>query len=231
MRPTGRKASRYFIFDIPPTDMQLKRVLMEEMNMKYTFAHNQPFDVIVSPWGHFSLDGTVKESDVTKVLSSKPSLQNEWHKETMHGYMFLLPTNVVKTTKEFKAMAPRSRNCYFGHEKELAYFPEYSSSNCKLECAWDMARKTCGCVPWFLMDYFPSSRVCEVFGNMCFKGIVDSRYDAEDTEEDKEGSCYVGCLDDCETTEFRVTLGTEKLGLKRYYDEGYNWFCDTGHVI
>ena len=30
----------------------------------------------------------------------------------------------------------------------------YSQANCELECAWKRAASTCGCVPWFLKEYY-----------------------------------------------------------------------------
>ena len=79
------------------------------------------------------------------------------------------------------------------------FFPAYSQSNCILECSWRLAKDRCGCVPWFLKRQFVQEPVCELFGNRCFKDLVDKRYKSGLTAE-----CREGCFPDCELTEYKI---------------------------
>ncbi len=90
------------------------------------------------------------------------------------------------------------RNCYFEGEVELDLFPIYHEANCVLECAWRFAESSCGCVPWFLKDSFPLTPMCEIYGNRCFKAIVDERYD-------RHLPCDRTCLPDCNKVHYVVS--------------------------
>lgn len=155
---------------------------------------DQSYGVLVTPFGQLSIPKTGSKKSAVAVLPQ-------------HSYYYIysseiniLPTLMVRGTEEFRAMDVSQRNCYYGHEKKLEQFKEYTQANCYLECTWKAAAEKCGCVPWFLSDGFPKSEVCMQEGNVCFKDTVDNRFN------DGEDACGAECLDDCETLEFEVAL-------------------------
>ena len=99
-------------------------------------------------------------------------------------------------------MHPTKRNCYYENEKDLDFFPVYSEPNCALECAWKQARDICDCVPWFLMRSFKHAAMCESYGNMCFKEIIDTRYN----DDFGDLLCMDSCLQDCNEYSYSVAL-------------------------
>lgn len=113
----------------------------------------------ISPMGHFAS----KEANARARIGTPLNI----------GFLLLkyrLGIQVVlKSTEEFRAMDPQRRRCYFEDEEKLLTFPVYTKENCELECAWNMAKESCNCVPWFLKRYFPSAKLCDLFGNTCFR--------------------------------------------------------------
>ena len=103
----------------------------------------------------------------------------------------------MRTTEEYKAMSISKRGCLYPEEKDLKWFPVYSEANCFLECAWKRARDTCDCVPWHIIDRFPGSPMCELFGNRCFSAILAERSQILRSE------CS-DCLPDCEITKIKI---------------------------
>ena len=99
--------------------------------------------------------------------------------------------------------------------------PSYSEANCALECAWKMAAAHCGCVPWFLKEYYPDRRLCHLKGNSCFRGIitlqcsphnqstiltnasglVEHRYEVKELEH-----CVGSCPNDCDVTKMKMNI-------------------------
>ena len=107
---------------------------------------------------------------------------------------------------QLRSMDPSKRNCYYENEKELDFFPVYSEPNCALECAWKHARETCGCVPWFLKTtVFGTRPMCEAYGNMCFRKIVNARYG----KNFGDVTCMEECLPDCNEYSYSATVAQE----------------------
>ncbi len=108
---------------------------------------------------------------------------------------------VTLGTEEFRAMDQHKRGCYYPEELELQIFPLYSEANCVLECSWHVARERCGCVPWFLSDYFPGTLMCEATANRCIRSVVNARYDKRHYH-----LCKERCLPDCEKVQYDAKL-------------------------
>lgn len=138
-------------------------------NGKLRMFSEHLYDVLITPRGHFAVDRTSSRHNAGVVYETSAS-----HKPRRRQIR-VAPTYVVKTTEEFRSMKPARRNCHFPDEVPMHYFPEYSESNCILECYWRKAAGRCGCVPWFVKKAFPESPLCDVFGNICFKHMVDNR--------------------------------------------------------
>ena len=126
---------------------------------------------------------------------------------------------VYKSRPHPRALSPRKRKCYYPDEFDLNYFPVYSYANCLVECAWDVAKESCGCAPWFLQDVLKGGgrfELCEYFGNACFKRIVASRY--------KLASCSEMCLQDCEVMEYSVSTHKGSRNFANVFEN----FCSLG---
>lgn len=176
----------------------------------------ESYDILVTPRGDFSIPRTaLKQHSIVKVLRTTRS-------NSAYYKVKIKPTVIVRTTDDFRAMSVKRRRCYYSHEVKLGYYPEYSEANCILECAWKEAAKICGCVPWFLKDHFLEKKMCEVFGNMCFRDVIDRRY------ETKEKPCYADCLEDCEKVEFQ--LEATKKSFRPYGNAltNYKFYCNSG---
>ena len=118
----------------------------------------------------------------------------------------------VETTPEFRGISPRKRDCYFSDEAKLEWHDKYSEPNCVTECVWKFARDACNCVPWFLREHFPSSPICEFYGNKCYKNLVDNRY-----EMMSKNGCGKACLVDCEL--YQIKIDTKDSGTKQHCEE------------
>ena len=97
---------------------------------------------------------------------------------------------------EYRGLNPDWRRCYFPDEFALKWHTNYSEPNCVTECTWSYASEECQCIPWFLVKYFPGFPVCELYGNKCFRTLIDNRYDLLE-----ETGCSEQCLDDCNKLE------------------------------
>lgn len=170
-------------------DKNLYPVSLDHSNMSRWESYFEGVDVVLTSRGDFALGRL--DSEVDSVIEVTGNFQNVYD-------LKIAFTNAVRTTPEFRDMDPLKRNCLYPDETRLDFFPVYSEANCRLECAWKHAAETCHCVPWFLMDHFPSQSMCEVFGNQCFKTMVDKRF------EEPVKQCQKDCPHDCEITEFNV---------------------------
>ena len=130
-------------------------------------------------------------------------------------------TTLSRITEDLESMDPSKRDCFYPEEKELSMFPAYSRANCELGCAWERAKRVCGCVPWFLMGRRQEwGSLCDSIGNSCFKTIVDNRHRDSDDEEEEDRSgdqCEKGCLPDCTITEFKLESGLQEKWLLEHW--------------
>lgn len=67
-----------------------------------------------------------------------------------------LSTHIVRATSKIKHWAPKTRNCYYQHEKKLKFFKIYTNHNCEIECRANSTLKMCGCNAF----YQPSEYIC-----------------------------------------------------------------------
>ena len=158
----------------------------------------QIFQVIITPPNQFTV-GKMDEETKTLFLIS-----HDMPKRAEIKLVKMTLEYVSEGTAEFKAMAPEKRNCLYPDEKQLEFFTPYSEANCILECTWHLAMEKCGCVPWFLLTYFPEARMCEAIANKCFRGILDKRYNGQ-----SGNTCKTQCLPDCESVQYDITPGSE----------------------
>ena len=184
----GHETGQGFLFDEPSEVLQL------DVSWAFNdwFAHHPFNDLLITPRGHFTIGRLAIDADSTvrfgQAFRDRARLED----------IKITFVNIVKTTDDFRGMSPLKRNCYYPDEIKLDFFPEYSEANCALECAWKLANQTCRCIPWFLRGHFPEADLCEVFGNKCFKDLVDGRYKLDECMRPEM------CLPDCEVTEMRL---------------------------
>lgn len=196
-----------FLFDSHSKDrvIQFGR-LSSSSKVWVTPEYSYPYEVMLTPRGDFTIGKLATEKNAVSLVGNQFTMQAEI------SALAITFATVVKTTKEFRAMDPSKRNCLYPDEKKLVYYPQYSEANCMLECAWNQAEKACQCVPWFLKELFPRAHMCELFGNKCFKDMINARY-----RKQMRGICQPVCLPDCETTEFQVNHPRrERIGHKAF---------------
>ena len=82
-------------------------------------------------------------------------------------YVEVYPIGQV-SNEDFKAMNYEQRKCKLEDEvDDRSIFKKYTESNCKYECHVEIARETCGCVPWEYL-HKTAAEECDVFGRTCF---------------------------------------------------------------
>ena len=158
----------------------------------------QTFELMVTPPNHFAI-GRLMEEEKAMMKYDAGEARLIWLVKVKLDY-------IAEGTAEFRAMDPGKRNCLYPDERALDHFDVYSEPNCVLQCAWDHARRECGCEPWFLLGRLSSSsgsssggaRMCEANGNRCFRRVVGGRYDINSSD------CISGCLPDCETVQYEI---------------------------
>ncbi len=174
---------------------------------QYYFDHGlrqktvvKKYDILVSPAGHFSLGRLTEEKKVTLTYEEAYTKSFVYNAEITIDY-------IARTTAGFHQMSQSTRGCAYSHEVSLDLLPVYNEANCVLECAWKSAKDTCGCVPWFLREYFPRLPICEFYGNSCFKAIVSGRHSPN-------SSCSTSCLRDCDSIDYSVQFTRDFLKYK-----------------
>ena len=69
---------------------------------------------------------------------------------------FIDVSAMMVSAKDIRHIPPEKRNCFFPNEGQLAFYEEYSLTNCRLECAILEVQKRLGCIPWFLPKVWES---------------------------------------------------------------------------
>ena len=191
---TGVNGGNGFVFDESKTESHFLTLA----HSQYWTPHDTAlYDILITPKGNFAVGQLA-----TKANSE--ALMGDMFPRNIYKMVKIYFTNIVRTTKEFRNLDPAKRNCLFKDEASLEHFPVYTEANCMVECAWRHAKEICLCVPWFLKGYFPEVPLCELFGNKCFRDVVDTRY------KRLTGLCRNQCLPDCEITEFTIKKTTNK---------------------
>ncbi len=181
--------------------------------------------VMVLPPNHHTVGQLAEEKNVVFDIEDGRVLNlPKWNLQVELDY-------ITSTTDEFRALTPQKRDCLFGDELKLRLFKSYSEANCFLECAWEHAEKLCHCVPWFLLDLFPHSDMCEVYGNKCFRTIVDQRYSGNIP-------CQYQCLQDCDKVRYIAkTIVDNSFGVRKgeyakiildFYKFALIFYCSFG---
>lgn len=71
-----------------------------------------------------------------------------------------LSLTIVRASPKIEKWTPKTRNCYFQHEKILKFFKIYTYQNCELECIANNTLHVCGCNAF----YQPSKNSnCQLF--------------------------------------------------------------------
>ena len=87
--------------------------------------------------------------------------------------------------------------------------PIYSKANCKFDCYVNLAFQECKCVPWDLVNKIQNAGECDIFGRVCFFGMIENLAHGSDQ------NC-THCIDDCNWIRYRKTIKERKpLTLKK----------------
>ena len=82
-----------------------------------------------------------------------PKIAFQFHSGLEH---FIDVSAMMVSAKDIRHIPPEKRNCFFPNEGQLAFYEEYSLTNCRLECAILEVQKRLGCIPWFLPKVWES---------------------------------------------------------------------------
>lgn len=75
---------------------------------------------------------------------------------TVNNVIYVTTTFTLRTTAtNLFQWKPRTRNCYYQHERILKFFKIYTANNCEIECRANHSLKMCGCVAY----YHPSKNI------------------------------------------------------------------------
>ncbi|XP_050450031.1 sodium channel protein Nach-like [Cataglyphis hispanica] len=154
---------------------------------------------------------------------------------------------VMYSKPEVKNLAISTRKCIFTEEADkILYanvkernltFARYSYHNCLAECRASIARKKCGCIPY----YFPqnSTRVCNLRDIQCLqrhKSFFDTSWPDMDQsnqklpnkiENIKKGPC--GCIPDCSLYQYPIESSFGALDPTVYYSaNGFSKYSRNG---
>ena len=81
-----------------------------------------------------------------------------------------IDTVQLKSSKELYSVSLSARKCKFPDETSgLSLFKIYTQSNCWTECLVRNVAGFCGCTPWSFPVLENGPRICDYFGNACFK--------------------------------------------------------------
>ena len=133
---------------------------------------------------------------------------------------------LVRTTKDFKSLELKERNCKLSHEtSEFEYLTKYSRLGCETECAIEIAISVCKCIPWHLPnDFNPKVQLfptCEMFGGYCFDQVM--------SEENNYRYCKYRCLRDCDETEYIKIVNVFPIDYKEVCRKGSFQDKQFGH--
>ena len=63
---------------------------------------------------------------------------------------FLALSAAVVSADHIRGLAAGDRRCFYSDEGNLAFYTNYTLTNCRLECAILEVERQLGCVPWYL---------------------------------------------------------------------------------
>lgn len=71
----------------------------------------------------------------------------------------IVKPNMIYPSKDIKDYEPKSRQCFFSHERKLKFFKIYTKANCDIECKSDYINSKCNCV-MYSMPHDNTTNVC-----------------------------------------------------------------------
>ncbi|XP_055381341.1 sodium channel protein Nach-like [Condylostylus longicornis] len=96
-------------------------------------------------------------------------------------------------SNQVKQLSVSDRGCVFRNERPLAFFPEYDSSNCQVECMINNVIQNCGCSPYFF-GIAGTNQICNFSKVPCLVENYDLNFAEEGTSFYK-CSCLPNCVD------------------------------------
>ncbi|XP_039295956.1 pickpocket protein 28-like isoform X2 [Nilaparvata lugens] len=106
--------------------------------------------------------------------------------------------NMMTTSSNLRNYSPERRQCYFAHERKLAFFKVYTQNNCEMECQTNYSLKECGCV-WFHMPRAKDTPICGGKRHDCvlFKAFEKRITDEIHAKFNNEVGSTCNCLQSC----------------------------------
>ncbi|XP_039296208.1 pickpocket protein 28-like isoform X2 [Nilaparvata lugens] len=146
---------------------------------------------------------------------------NQFYNLPPNQELFLaVKPNMMTTSSNLLSYSPEHRQCYFAHERKLAFFKVYTQKNCELECQTNYTLNLCGCV-YFYMPRAKDTPICGAGFDQMICGIFYAYSDEfpDLIEEFKSISeLRIGpncnCLQSCTSLEYEAETSQGALSIK-----------------
>ncbi|XP_037031883.1 pickpocket protein 28-like isoform X1 [Bradysia coprophila] len=149
-----------------------------------------------------------------------PFVSKEWFRVPMdqETYVSITP-KVTLTADSVKSYSVKSRQCYFGYERQLKYFKTYTQRNCEMECVSDFIIKKCGCTR-FSMPRTNSIPICGASMIQCYHKAEDEllRNNIRDSlirSESENSNC--NCLPVCTSIKYETEISHSDFDFKSLF--------------
>ena len=117
----------------------------------------------------------------------------------------IIPAEVV-TTDSYYSLTKEQRKCRMHDETEgLKLLKTYTQNGCEFECAYEIAKQACFCIPWNYPRSLEDNDIpyCDMFGNFCFYMYLE--------KQSSYKACNAACLEDCSEVSYSVFQSKEIL--------------------
>ncbi|XP_039296213.1 pickpocket protein 28 isoform X2 [Nilaparvata lugens] len=132
--------------------------------------------------------------------------------------------NMMTTSSNLRSYSPERRQCYFAHERELAFFKVYTKKNCELECLTNHTLKECGCVAF----YMPSAKDTPICGpkkyyclQRSYRKMITESLATMNKEVGVDSSC--NCLQSCTSLEYDAETSQGPIDVRKWRKAGYSY--------
>lgn len=110
----------------------------------------------------------------------------------------------IESEQHLRSIRKELRHCLFWNEHKLKFFGHYSQRNCEMECIAEVMLKHCGCVSYYMPQFYDNISICNIDQMNC-ELRVTLRTD------NNIKSCLDDCMPSCYDMNYKVDTFTAKL--------------------
>ncbi|XP_039275641.1 pickpocket protein 28-like [Nilaparvata lugens] len=110
--------------------------------------------------------------------------------------------NMMTTSTNLQYYSPKGRQCFFPHERKLAFYKVYTQRNCEMECLTNYTQRACGCVSYY-MPRAKDTPICGSGSKNCTGYAYENMIDEEiQVNLKSEVGSTCNCLQACTSIEY-----------------------------